>query len=99
VYKELNNRSVKRGTIAISIALILTLILYLLASMFGFLTFYKEYEGSLTDFPDEILNGKYEDGNTVITVATFAVCGTLLFSAPLNIFPCRNSFYTFFWPG
>lgn len=35
-----------------SIALILTLILYLLASLFGFLTFYKEYNSSLTDFPD-----------------------------------------------
>lgn len=68
IYIELQRPSVRRGKKFISIALFTVMILYLFVGIFGYLTFYKEFENGV--FPDQILKADYKAGNVQVTIVT-----------------------------
>lgn len=71
ILAEIRRPSVKKGTQFVLSGLLLVLIMYLLCEIFGFLTFYKEYDGSLTDFPVQILTADYGSNDTLIIIVPF----------------------------
>jgi amino acid permease len=67
IYQELQKRSTKRGFQFLYRGLLMVLVLYLVVGVFGFLTFYEEYD-RITDFPTQILRAKYRKGDVPIIV-------------------------------
>ncbi|OMJ86424.1 hypothetical protein SteCoe_12087 [Stentor coeruleus] len=90
IYQELQRRSTKRGFKFLSRGLIIVLFLYLIVGIFGFLTFYKEYH-PITDFPTQILQAKYHNGDVPIIIASMAIAITVLCGTPLLVHPCRDA--------
>jgi sodium-coupled neutral amino acid transporter 2 len=67
IYDELQRRTVKRGNKFLFRGLLLVMVLYLFVGVFGFLTFYDDYD-EITDFPSQILRADYNDGDPLVII-------------------------------
>lgn len=66
IYEELERRSTKRGFKFLSRGLVFVLLLYLVVGIFGFLTFYDDY--NVFKFPSQILQADYSHNNIPIMI-------------------------------
>uniref|UniRef100_A0A8C6YAZ3 Solute carrier family 38 member 4 n=1 Tax=Naja naja TaxID=35670 RepID=A0A8C6YAZ3_NAJNA len=93
IYSELKNRSRKRMQNVSNISIMGMLIMYLLAALFGYLTFYGEVE-------DELLHTyrKVYTFDTLLLMVRLAVLVAVTLTVPIVLFPIRTSLTTLLFP-
>ncbi|XP_077194760.1 sodium-coupled neutral amino acid transporter 4 [Paroedura picta] len=89
IYSELKNRSRKRMQNVSNVSITGMLIMYLLAALFGYLTFYGEVE-------DELLHTytRVYTFDTLLLMVRFAVLVAVTLTVPIVLFPIRTSVST-----
>ncbi|XP_048355925.1 sodium-coupled neutral amino acid transporter 4 [Sphaerodactylus townsendi] len=89
IYSELKNRSRKRMQNVSNVSITGMLVMYLLAALFGYLTFYGEVE-------DELLHTytRVYTFDTLILMVRFAVLVAVTLTVPIVLFPIRTSVST-----
>ncbi|KAJ6653626.1 hypothetical protein lerEdw1_009002 [Lerista edwardsae] len=89
IYSELENRSRKRMQNVSNVSITGMLIMYLLAALFGYLTFYGEVE-------DELLHTytKVYTFDTLLLMVRLAVLVAVTLTVPIVLFPIRTSVTT-----
>ncbi|KGL89863.1 Sodium-coupled neutral amino acid transporter 4 [Charadrius vociferus] len=93
IYSELKDRSRKRMQNVSNISITGMLIMYLLAALFGYLTFYGEVE-------DELLHTytKVYTFDTLLLSVRLAVLVAVTLTVPLVLFPIRSSISALLFP-
>ncbi|ETE65240.1 Sodium-coupled neutral amino acid transporter 4, partial [Ophiophagus hannah] len=93
IYSELKNRSRKRMQNVSNVSIMGMLIMYLLAALFGYLTFYGEVE-------DELLHTyrKVYTFDTLLLMVRLAVLVAVTLTVPIVLFPIRTSLTTLLFP-
>lgn len=93
IYSELENRSRKRMQNVSNLSITGMLIMYLLAALFGYLTFYGEVE-------DELLHTytKVYTFDTLLLMVRLAVLVAVTLTVPIVLFPIRTSVTTLLFP-
>ncbi|XP_039208705.1 sodium-coupled neutral amino acid transporter 4-like [Crotalus tigris] len=93
IYSELKNRSQKRMQNVSNVSIMGMLIMYLLAALFGYLTFYGEVE-------DELLHTyrKVYTFDTLLLMVRLAVLVAVTLTVPIVLFPIRTSLTTLLFP-
>ncbi|XP_063165459.1 sodium-coupled neutral amino acid transporter 4 [Candoia aspera] len=93
IYSELKNRSRKRMQNVSNVSIMGMLIMYLLAALFGYLTFYGEVE-------DELLHTyrKVYTFDTLLLLVRLAVLVAVTLTVPIVLFPIRTSLTTLLFP-
>ncbi|KAJ7329762.1 hypothetical protein JRQ81_015936 [Phrynocephalus forsythii] len=93
IYSELKNRSRKRMQNVSNVSITGMLIMYLLAALFGYLTFYGEVE-------DELLHTytKVYTFDTLLLMVRLAVLVAVTLTVPIVLFPIRTSVTTLLFP-
>ncbi|XP_066490053.1 sodium-coupled neutral amino acid transporter 4 [Tiliqua scincoides] len=93
IYSELKNRSRKRMQNVSNLSITGMLIMYLLAALFGYLTFYGEVE-------DELLHTytKVYTFDTLLLMVRLAVLVAVTLTVPIVLFPIRTSVTTLLFP-
>ncbi|KAM3832341.1 sodium-coupled neutral amino acid transporter 4 [Vipera latastei] len=93
IYSELKNRSQKRMQNVSNVSIVGMLIMYLLAALFGYLTFYGEVE-------DELLHTyrKVYNFDTLLLMVRLAVLVAVTLTVPIVLFPIRTSLTTVMFP-
>ncbi|NWU91944.1 S38A4 protein, partial [Upupa epops] len=93
IYSELKNRSQKRMQNVSNISITGMLIMYLLAGLFGYLTFYGEVE-------DELLHTytKVYTFDALLLSVRLAVLVAVTLTVPLVLFPIRSSISALLFP-
>lgn len=81
-------------------ALSISMCLYLLTGVFGYLTFDEVY--STYHFPSDILSAHYGHGNGPIITVPPTQCNLLITvpiicAMPLTVQPCRDALYQLIW--
>ncbi|XP_060633545.2 sodium-coupled neutral amino acid transporter 4 [Anolis sagrei] len=94
IYSELKNRSRKRMQNVSNVSITGMLIMYLLAALFGYLTFYGEVE-------DELLHTytKVYKFDTLLLMVRLAVLVAVTLTVPIVLFPIRTSVIALLFPG
>ncbi|XP_060100940.1 sodium-coupled neutral amino acid transporter 4 [Heteronotia binoei] len=89
IYSELKNRSRKRMQNVSNVSITGMLVMYLLAALFGYLTFYGEVE-------DELLHTytRVYTFDTLLLMVRFAVLVAVTLTVPIVLFPIRTSVST-----
>ncbi|XP_025906079.1 sodium-coupled neutral amino acid transporter 4 [Nothoprocta perdicaria] len=93
IYSELKDRSRKRMQNVSNISITGMLVMYLLAALFGYLTFYGEVE-------DELLHTytKVYTFDTLLLTVRLAVLVAVTLTVPLVLFPIRSSISALLFP-
>ncbi|XP_024431542.1 sodium-coupled neutral amino acid transporter 4 [Desmodus rotundus] len=93
IYSELKDRSQKKMQTVSNISITGMLIMYLLAALFGYLTFYGEVE-------DELLHAyiKVYTFDTPLLMVRLAVLVAVMLTVPIVLFPIRTSVTTLLFP-
>uniref|UniRef100_A0A8B9Q0E2 Solute carrier family 38 member 4 n=1 Tax=Apteryx owenii TaxID=8824 RepID=A0A8B9Q0E2_APTOW len=93
IYSELKDRSRKRMQNVSNISITGMLVMYLLAALFGYLTFYGEVE-------DELLHTytKVYTFDTLLLTVRLAVLVAVTLTVPLVLFPIRSSVSALLFP-
>ncbi|XP_058047426.1 sodium-coupled neutral amino acid transporter 4 [Ahaetulla prasina] len=93
IYSELKNRSRKRMQNVANVSIMGMLIMYLLAALFGYLTFYGKVE-------DELLHTyrKVYTFDTLLLMVRLAVLVAVTLTVPIVLFPIRTSLTTLLFP-
>ncbi|XP_074050991.1 sodium-coupled neutral amino acid transporter 4 [Macrotis lagotis] len=93
IYSELKDRSRKKMQTVSNISITGMLIMYLLAALFGYLSFYGEVE-------DELLHAytKVYTFDTPILLVRLAVLVAVTLTVPIVLFPIRTSVTTLLFP-
>nr|XP_006126535.1 sodium-coupled neutral amino acid transporter 4 isoform X2 [Pelodiscus sinensis] len=93
IYSELKDRSRKKMQNVSNISIAGMLIMYLLAALFGYLTFYGEVE-------DELLHTytKVYTFDTLLLMVRLAVLVAVTLTVPIVLFPIRSSITTLLFP-
>ncbi|XP_051818814.1 sodium-coupled neutral amino acid transporter 4 [Antechinus flavipes] len=93
IYSELKDRSRKKMQTVSNISITGMLIMYLLAALFGYLSFYGEVE-------DELLHAytKVYTFDTPILLVRLAVLVAVTLTVPIVLFPIRTSVITLLFP-
>ncbi|XP_034984182.2 sodium-coupled neutral amino acid transporter 4 [Zootoca vivipara] len=94
IYSELKNRSRKRMQSVANVSITGMLVMYLLAALFGYLTFYGEVE-------DELLHTytKVYTFDTLLLMVRLAVLVAVTLTVPIVLFPIRTSVTALLFPG
>ncbi|XP_042323176.1 sodium-coupled neutral amino acid transporter 4 isoform X1 [Sceloporus undulatus] len=94
IYSELKNRSRKRMQNVSNVSITGMLIMYLLAALFGYLTFYGEVE-------DELLHTytRVYTFDTLLLMVRLAVLVAVTLTVPIVLFPIRTSVTALLFPG
>ncbi|CAI5785502.1 Uncharacterized protein PODLI_1B036092 [Podarcis lilfordi] len=94
IYSELKNRSRKRMQSVANVSITGMLAMYLLAALFGYLTFYGEVE-------DELLHTytKVYTFDTLLLMVRLAVLVAVTLTVPIVLFPIRTSVTALLFPG
>jgi len=92
IYSDLRNPTVRRMKSVVGVSLLACLASYMLAAIFGYLTFYNATGAELlfmysADDPD----------NVVVVIARLMVILMAIFTVPLNHFPARKAFNEIFF--
>ncbi|KFO27260.1 sodium-coupled neutral amino acid transporter 4 [Fukomys damarensis] len=93
IYSELKDRSRKKMQTVSNISITGMLVMYLLAALFGYLTFYGEVE-------DELLHAysKVYTFDTPLLMVRLAVLVAVTLTVPIVLFPIRTSVITLLFP-
>lgn len=93
IYSELKDRSRKKMQTVSNVSITGMLIMYLLAGLFGYLTFYGEVE-------DELLHAysKVYTFDTPLLMVRLAVLVAVTLTVPIVLFPIRTSVITLLFP-
>lgn len=93
IYSELKDRSRRKMQTVSNISITGMLIMYLLAALFGYLTFYGEVE-------DELLHAysKVYTFDTPLLMVRLAVLVAVTLTVPIVLFPIRTSVITLLFP-
>ncbi|XP_069345774.1 sodium-coupled neutral amino acid transporter 4 [Eulemur rufifrons] len=93
IYSELKDRSRKKMQTVSNISITGMLVMYLLAALFGYLTFYGEVE-------DELLHAysKVYTFDTPLLMVRLAVLVAVTLTVPIVLFPIRTSVTTLLFP-
>ncbi|KAF6121776.1 solute carrier family 38 member 4 [Phyllostomus discolor] len=93
IYSELKDRSQRKMQTVSNISITGMLIMYLLAALFGYLTFYGEVE-------DELLHAysKVYTFDTPLLMVRLAVLVAVTLTVPIVLFPIRTSVTTLLFP-
>ncbi|XP_016056664.1 PREDICTED: sodium-coupled neutral amino acid transporter 4 isoform X1 [Miniopterus natalensis] len=93
IYSELKDRSRRKMQTVSNISITGMLIMYLLAALFGYLTFYGEVE-------DELLHAyiKVYTFDTTLLLVRLAVLVAVTLTVPIVLFPIRTSVITLLFP-
>nr|XP_006202948.1 sodium-coupled neutral amino acid transporter 4 isoform X1 [Vicugna pacos]XP_031538931.1 sodium-coupled neutral amino acid transporter 4 isoform X1 [Vicugna pacos]XP_031538932.1 sodium-coupled neutral amino acid transporter 4 isoform X1 [Vicugna pacos] len=93
IYSELKDRSRRKMQTVSNVSITGMLIMYLLAALFGYLTFYGEVE-------DELLHGysKVYTFDTPLLMVRLAVLVAVTLTVPIVLFPIRSSVITLLFP-
>ncbi|XP_072510338.1 sodium-coupled neutral amino acid transporter 4 isoform X1 [Notamacropus eugenii] len=93
IYSELKDRSRKKMQTVSNISITGMLIMYLLAGLFGYLSFYGEVE-------DELLHAytKVYTFDTLLLLVRLAVLVAVTLTVPIVLFPIRTSVITLLFP-
>ncbi|XP_037369992.1 sodium-coupled neutral amino acid transporter 4 [Talpa occidentalis] len=93
IYSELKDRSRRKMQAVSNISITGMLIMYLLAALFGYLTFYGEVE-------DELLHAysKVYTFDTPLLMVRLAVLVAVTLTVPIVLFPIRTSVITLLFP-
>ncbi|XP_054844042.1 sodium-coupled neutral amino acid transporter 4 [Eublepharis macularius] len=89
IYSELKNRSRKRMQNVSNVSITGMLVMYLLAALFGYLTFYGEVEDELLHTYTKVYNF-----DTLLLMVRFAVLVAVTLTVPIVLFPIRTSVST-----
>lgn len=92
IYAELKQPSKQKMQYVATISIGLVFIMYLLASLFGYLTF-----KNITGPELFVMYSGYMPTDTLILVGRIMVLICVIFSAPLLHFPCRKAFIVGVW--
>ncbi|XP_038596795.1 sodium-coupled neutral amino acid transporter 4 isoform X2 [Tachyglossus aculeatus] len=93
IYSELKDRSRRKMQAVSNLSITGMLIMYLLAALFGYLTFYGEVE-------DELLHAyiKVYTFDTLLLMVRLAVLVAVTLTVPIVLFPIRTSVTTLLFP-
>lgn len=93
IYSELKDRSRKKMQTVSNISITGMLVMYLLAALFGYLSFYGEVE-------DELLHAysKVYTFDTALLMVRLAVLVAVTLTVPIVLFPIRTSVITLLFP-
>ncbi|MEE6480757.1 hypothetical protein FKM82_012666 [Ascaphus truei] len=86
IYQELKGRSRKRMQSVSNVSFFAMFIMYLLAALFGYLTFYGNVEPELLHTYSKVLNA-----GVIFVVVRLAVLVAVTLTVPIVIFPIRSS--------
>ncbi|XP_058512000.1 sodium-coupled neutral amino acid transporter 4 isoform X2 [Ochotona princeps] len=93
IYSELKDRSRRKMQTVSNVSITGMLVMYLLAALFGYLTFYGEVE-------DELLHGysKVYTFDILLLMVRLAVLVAVTLTVPIVLFPIRTSVTTLLFP-
>ncbi|XP_004711491.1 sodium-coupled neutral amino acid transporter 4 [Echinops telfairi] len=94
IYSELKDRSRRKMQTVSNVSITGMLLMYLLAALFGYLTFYGEVE-------DELLHAysKVYTFDTLLLMVRLAVLVAVTLTVPIVLFPIRTSVITLLFPN
>ncbi|XP_075409132.1 sodium-coupled neutral amino acid transporter 4 [Tenrec ecaudatus] len=94
IYSELKDRSRRKMQTVSNVSITGMLVMYLLAALFGYLTFYGEVE-------DELLHAytKVYTFDTLLLMVRLAVLVAVTLTVPIVLFPIRTSVITLLFPN
>ncbi|XP_062990037.1 sodium-coupled neutral amino acid transporter 4 [Elgaria multicarinata webbii] len=92
IYSELKNRSRKRMQNVSNVSITGMLVMYLLAALFGYLTFYGEVEDELLHTYTKAYS--FDTFDTLLLMVRLAVLVAVTLTVPIVLFPIRTSVTT-----
>ncbi|XP_067170429.1 sodium-coupled neutral amino acid symporter 2 isoform X1 [Apteryx mantelli] len=94
IYEELKSRSRKRMMNVSYVSFFAMFLMYLLAALFGYLTFYGEVEPELLH-----TYSAYLGADVLLLIVRLAVLMAVTLTVPVVIFPIRSSITQLLWAG
>lgn len=94
IYTELRNPSKKKMQHVSNIAIFIMYVMYFLAALFGYLTFYNNVEAELLH-----TYSKIEPYDTLILCVRLAVLTAVTLTVPIVLFPVRNAIQQMIFPN
>uniref|UniRef100_A0A4W3K4Z5 Solute carrier family 38 member 4 n=1 Tax=Callorhinchus milii TaxID=7868 RepID=A0A4W3K4Z5_CALMI len=94
IYSELKGRSQKKMQHVSNVSITAMLIMYLMAALFGYLTFYDQVETELLHTYTQVY--KFD---TLLLLVRLAVLVAVTLTVPIVLFPIRTSIQELFFPG
>ncbi|NP_001087075.1 solute carrier family 38 member 2 L homeolog isoform X1 [Xenopus laevis] len=94
IYQELKGRSRKRMMNVSNVSFFAMFVMYLLAALFGYLTFYSNVESELLHTYSKVMGA-----GVIFVVVRFAVLMAVTLTVPIVIFPIRSSLNELFCSG
>ncbi|XP_043917954.1 sodium-coupled neutral amino acid transporter 2 [Protopterus annectens] len=92
IYEELKDRNRKRMQNVANVSFFAMFVMYLLAALFGYLTFYGKVEDELLHTYKKVL-----DFDLILIIVRLAVLVAVTLTVPIVLFPIRNSVQQMFF--